>query len=92
MDEFLSDPKDGYLPWESEGISKTARDSFCDDENRDFLQWQKILSSFTKIDQVANVADLTQRYFFLCVQIFENRLLQNSDHKDPRTMMLVWDT
>ena len=66
MDEFLSDPKDGYLPWESEGISKTARDSFCDDENRDFLQWQKILSSFTKIDQVANVADLTQRYFF-CV-------------------------
>ena len=25
-------------------------------------------------------------------QILENPVLQNSHHKDPRTMMLVWDT
>ena len=33
MDEFLSGRKNIYLPWESEGVSKTARDNFCDDEN-----------------------------------------------------------
>ena len=38
MDDFLSGCKDGYRPLESEGISKTARDSFCDDENQDFVQ------------------------------------------------------
>ena len=33
MDEFLSGRKDGYHPQESEGVSKTARDSFCDNKN-----------------------------------------------------------
>ena len=33
MDEFLSGRKYGYLPWEYECVSKTARDSFCDDDN-----------------------------------------------------------
>ena len=41
MDEFLSGSKDGYLPWEYEGVSKTARDSFCNDKNQDFLQLKK---------------------------------------------------
>ena len=59
MDDFLSGCKDRYCPWESEGISKTARDSFCDDENRYLLQLHRLLSSFTKLDHVANVADLT---------------------------------
>ena len=31
--EFLSVHKDVYHPWESEGVSKTAMDSFYDDEN-----------------------------------------------------------
>ena len=66
MDEFLSGRKDGYRPWESEGVSKTARDSFCDDKNKDFLQLHILLSSFTKLDQVANFSDLTQRDNLLC--------------------------
>ena len=33
MDEFLSGRKDGYCPWEYEGLSKTARDSFCDEDD-----------------------------------------------------------
>ena len=37
MDGFLSCCKDLYRPWKSEGISRTARDSLCDDKNRDFL-------------------------------------------------------
>ena len=53
---------------------------------------QKLLSLFTKIDHVVNVADLTKRANLLRGKILENRLLQNSDSKDPRTMMLVWDT
>ena len=64
MDEFLSGPTYGYLLWESEGVSKTARDTFCDDDNRYFFKWKWLLFSFTKIENVANVADLTQRDFF----------------------------
>ena len=30
---FVSGCKDGYRPWVFEDTSKTARDSFCDDEN-----------------------------------------------------------
>ena len=48
--------------------------------------------SFTKLDHVANVADLTQRENLLHGQILENWVLQNSDLKDPRTMMFFWDT
>ena len=59
MDEFLSGCNYGYWPWGSEGVSKTARDSFCDEENQYFLQLHRLLSSFTKLDYVANVADLT---------------------------------
>ena len=50
------------------------------------------MSSFTKLDYVENVADLTQRENLLRGQILKNRVLQNSDRKDPRTMMLVWDS
>ena len=50
------------------------------------------MSSFTKLEHVANVSDLTQRAIFLRGQVLENRVLQNSYHKDPRTMMLVWYT
>ena len=66
VDEFLSGCKNGYCPWVSEGVSKTDRDRLCDDENGDFLQLQILLSSFTKLDHVANVSDLTQRAIF-CV-------------------------
>ena len=43
MDEFLGGLKNGYHPWESEGILKTARDNFCDDENQNFFQLQILL-------------------------------------------------
>ena len=89
MDGFLSGSKDGYRPWESEVVSKTARDSFCDNENKYFLQLHILLSSFTKLYHVENVADLTQRANLFCGQILDNRVLQNSDCKDPGTMMLV---
>ena len=79
MDEFLSGWKDGYCPWESEGIPKTARDSFCDDKNQYILQLKRLLSSFIKIDHVANIADLIYRVIVLRGQIFDNRVLQNSD-------------
>ena len=39
-----------------------------------------------------NVADLTKRANLLRGEILESWVLQNSDSKDPRTMMLVWDT
>ena len=67
-------------------------DSFCDDNNLDFFHLQGLLSSFTKIDHVANVAELTQKENMLHVQILENRVLQNINRKDPRMMMLVWCT
>ena len=76
MDEFLSGRKDGYFPWESEGVSKTDRDIFFDDENRYFLQLHILLSSFTKHDYVANVSDLTQRANLLRGQILDNWVLQ----------------
>ena len=92
MDEFFSGCKDGYCPWEYEGVSKTGRDIFCDEYNQYFLQLEILMSSFTKLDHVANVSDLTQRVIFLHKHILENRVLQNSDRKYPRKMMLVWDT
>ena len=87
----MSSFKDGYSPWESEGVAKTSKDSICDDENIYFLQLKILLSSFINIDHVANVADLTQRSNVLRGQILENRVLQNSNRNDPRMMMLVWD-
>ena len=75
MDEFLSGRKDGYCTWEYEVVSNTARDSFCDDDNQDFLILQRLLPSFTKIYHVANVANLTQRANCFCGQIFDNRVL-----------------
>ena len=60
-------------------MSKTARDSLCDEKNQDILKLQILLSSFTKIDHVANVADLTHRAIHLRGQISENRLLKNND-------------
>ena len=38
MDGFFSSCTYGYRPWVSEGVSNTARDIFCDDENQYFLQ------------------------------------------------------
>ena len=49
------------------------------------------MSSFTNIDHVANVADLTHKENLLCGHILDNRVHQNCNRKDPRTMMLVWD-
>ena len=69
MDEFLSGRKDIHLPWESEGVSKTARDSFCDNENRDFLKLHRLLSLFTKLYHVTNVADFIHIDNLLCGQI-----------------------
>ena len=92
MDEFLSGCKDGYRPRESEGISKTAMDSFYDDGNQNLLQFHRLLSAITKIDHIKNVSELTQRANMLRDQILENRVLQNSDRKDPRTMILFWNT
>ena len=69
MDEFLSGRKYGYLPWEYEGVSNTARDSFWDDNNRNFLQLKILLPSFTKLDHVENVTDLTQISIFFRGQI-----------------------
>ena len=48
--------------------------------------------SFTKIDHVANFSGLTKKEILLRVQILDNRVLQNSDLKYPKTMMLVLDT
>ena len=59
MDEVLSGCNYGYRPWGSEGVSKTARDIFCDDKNLDLLQLQRLMYSFTKLEHVANVDDLT---------------------------------
>ena len=92
VDEFLIVCKNGYFPWEYESVSKTARDSFCDDENRYFLKLQILLPLFTNINHVVNVANLTQREILLCGQILENRVLQNIYCRYLRTTMLVWDT
>ena len=92
IDEFLSDHKYGYCPWGYEGVSNTARDSFCDDENQYFLKLQILLPTFTQLDHVANVADFKKREMLLRGQILENRVLQNRSCKDLRMMMLVWDT
>ena len=56
------------------------------------MQLQILLSSFTKIEHIASVSDLTHRANMLRGQILENRVLQNSDCKYPRMMMLVWGT
>ena len=92
MNYFLSGRKNEYFPWESEVVSKTDRNSFCDDENLYFLLLKILLPSFTNLHRVANVDELTQISNLLRGQILENRVLQNSNHKDPRTMVLVWDT
>ena len=89
MDNFLSGCKNGYFPWESEGVSNTARDIFCDEENLDLLQLHRLMSSIFKIDYAANNSDLTKRENMLRGHILENSVLQNSDRKDPITMMLV---
>ena len=68
MDEFLSGCKDGYRPWEYQGVSKTASDSFCDNENRYFLQLHGLLSSFSKLEHVSNVYDLKQREIWCVVR------------------------
>ena len=87
----MSGFKNGYRPWESEGVSNTARDIFCDEENLDLLQLHRLMSSIFKIDYAANISDLTKRENMLRGHILENSVLQNSDRKDPRTVMLVWD-
>ena len=69
MDKLFSGRKDGYRPWVYEGVSNTARDSFCDDENKYLLKLQRLLFSFTKLGRVENISDLTRRANFLCVHI-----------------------
>ena len=64
MDEVLSGHKNGYRLWEYLDASKTARDSSCDDKNQYLLKLQRIMSSFTKVDHIANVSNLTQRELF----------------------------
>ena len=59
MDQFFSGCKDIYRSWEFECVSKTVRDSFYDGDNIDFLQLQRLMSSFTNLDHVANFPDLT---------------------------------
>ena len=59
MDQFFSGCKDIYRSWEFECVSKTVRDSFYDGDNIDFLQLQRLMSSFTNLDHVANLPDLT---------------------------------
>ena len=75
MDEFFSGCKDGYCPWEYEGVSKTGRGIFCGDNNPYLLQLQMLLSLFTNLGHVANVDDLTQRENMLLGQILENWVL-----------------
>ena len=41
---------------------------------------------------MSNSLCLNIKRFFLCGQILENWVLQNRDCKNPRTIMLVWDT
>ena len=56
------------------------------------MKLQRLLSSFTNLDHVANVSELIQRENLLHGQILENRVIQNIYCKDPRKMMLVWNT
>ena len=64
----------------------------CDNESIDFLKLSQLLSQFTNLDHAANVEVLLHRLQLLQGQMFENRVLHDCTAKDPRTMMLVWDT
>ena len=66
--------------------------SFCDDDNQYFLKLHRLLSSYTKLDHVANFPYLTHIANVLRGQILENRVLQNSNLKASITMILVWET
>ena len=92
LDVFLGGRKDRYCPWDSDKVSSAVLDSFCDNESTDFLKLSRLLSTFRLQDHAANVEALLHRAAILRGQIFESRILHECAAKDPRTMMLVWDT
>ena len=47
---------------------------------------------YVSLETMSNSLCLNIKRFFLCGQILENWVLQNRDCKNPRTIMLVWDT
>ena len=55
------------------------------------MQLSRLLSQFTNLDHAANASALIGRIGALR-GVMENRVHQLSGHKDPRTMMLIWDT
>ena len=57
-----------------------------------FLATSQINFLIANIDHVTNVSVLMQIANLLRGNILETWVIQNSDGKDPRTMMLVWDT
>ena len=57
-----------------------------------FLATSQINFLIANIDHVTNVSVLMQTANLLRGNILETWVIQNSDGKDPRTMMLVWDT
>ena len=56
------------------------------------MKLHRLLSSYTKLDHVANFPYLTHIANVLRGQILENRVLQNSNLKASITMILVWET
>ena len=76
-----------------DGVSAAGLDTFCDGSH-DFLQLPRLLSKFkeNELDHAAGATKLLRRASMLKGGVLENRVLNTCCKKDPKTMILIWDT
>jgi hypothetical protein len=76
-----------------DGVSAAGLDAFCDGSH-DFLQLPRLLSKFkeNELDHAAESTKLLRRASMLKGGVLENRVLNTCCKKDPKTMILIWDT
>ena len=65
--------------------------SFCDG-SQDFLSLSRLMSKFTDMDHVQNVEKLCQILAVLSDHSLENKSYNAHRKKDPKPLMLIWDS
>ena len=68
-----------------------ALDSFCDG-SQDFLSLPKFMSKFKEMDHVKNVKKLCQCLAILSDLSLDNRSCNAFETKNPKSLILIWDT
>ena len=74
-------------------MSQAAHDSFCNNESHEFLKLMQLLTTLKYIYHVANVNKLLLIIeVLLCGSTLDNSLHHLGKIKDPRKLILIWDT